>query len=245
MMHPLRRQARIRDLRGPVYLLLVVGIAWTAIQNLNDLDPSGLLALWSSGDRSSPHPSAAPATTVVSQTHYPFQPAPGEATSTATTPAPPTLATEKPPSTPVDASRPAAGATSPPAPATPAAPTSSAEPAALAATPSVMTATVAATSSGAGSTLEGGGHSAAEARLLLEFSNDCWVEVKDSQGNVLANGLMKANSTRTISGSAPFKVTLGNAPATRIILDDRLVNTEFYVPRRGTVSRFTLDRGQP
>jgi cytoskeleton protein RodZ len=56
---------------------------------------------------------------------------------------------------------------------------------------------------------------------------------------------MKANSNRTISGSAPFKVTLGNAPAARIILDDRLVNTEFYVPRRGTVSRFTLDRGQP
>lgn len=91
----------------------------------------------------------------------------------------------------------------------------------------------------------GGASSANEAKLLLEFSNDCWMEVKDAQGNVLANGLMKANSAHTISGSAPFKVTLGNAPAARIILDDRLVNTDIYVPRRGTVSRFTLDRGQP
>ena len=62
---------------------------------------------------------------------------------------------------------------------------------------------------------------------------------------MLANGLMKANSTHNISGAAPFKVTLGNAPAARIILDNRLVDTDFYVPRRGTVSRFTLDRGQP
>jgi len=54
--------------------------------------------------------------------------------------------------------------------------------------------------------------------------------------------LMKANTTHALSGPAPFKVTLGNAPAARIILDDRLVDTTVYVPRRGTVSRFTLDR---
>ena len=247
VVHPLRRQTRIRDLRGPVYLLLVVGIAWTAIQNLdlNDLDPGSLFALWSGGGRSNPQPSTAPATTVVSQTHYPFQPAPGETTATAATSAPAPLAREAPSSPPADTGRPASGAANPPAPATPTAPTSSAEPATVAGTPGVVTATVAAAPTGTGSTAEGGGHSAADARLLLEFSNDCWVEVKDAQGNVLVNGLMKANSNRTISGSAPFKVTLGNAPAARIILDDRLVNTEFYVPRRGTVSRFTLDRGQP
>ena len=111
--------------------------------------------------------------------------------------------------------------------------------------PGVQTATAAPIPSSP--TEENGDNSTADAgaKLLLEFSGDCWVEVKDAQGNVLVNGLMKANSNRTISGSAPFKVTLGNAPAARIILDDRLVNTEFYVPRRGTVSRFTLDRGQP
>ena len=81
-----------------------------------------------------------------------------------------------------------------------------------------------------------------EAKLLLEFSNDCWVEIKDAEGNVLTSGLMKANTTHTLSGPAPFKVTLGNAPAARIVLDDRLVDTTIYVPRRGTVSRFTLDR---
>ena len=258
VMHPLRRQTRIRDLRGALYLLVVVGIAWTAIQNLNigDFDPGSLLARWSSDDPSGSKP-AAPAKTAVSQTHYPFQAAPDDATATIATPATPPLAGETQAAPPAEAGRPAAGPTSPPSPAsTPAAPISSAEPATVAATsPGVVTATVAATpglvtatvaaTPGAGPTEEGVGHSAGAARLLLEFSNDCWVEVKDAQGNVLANGLMKANTARTISGSAPFKVTLGNAPAARIILDDRLVNTEIYVPRRGTVSRFTLDRGQP
>jgi cytoskeleton protein RodZ len=81
-----------------------------------------------------------------------------------------------------------------------------------------------------------------EAKLLLEFSNDCWVEIKDAEGNVLTSGLMRGNTTHTLSGPAPFKVTLGNAPAARIVLDDRLVDTTIYVPRRGTVSRFTLNR---
>ena len=83
--------------------------------------------------------------------------------------------------------------------------------------------------------------SAGGARLMLQFSDDCWVEVKDAQGKVLANGLMKANTSHALSGSAPFTVTLGNAPAARIALDDRMVDTAIYVPRRGTVSRFTLN----
>ena len=83
-----------------------------------------------------------------------------------------------------------------------------------------------------------------ETRLTLEFSDDCWVEVKNVDGGVLFSGLMKANTQRQITGTAPFSLTLGNAPAARITLDDRPVDTTVYVPRRGTVSRFTLDRAQ-
>ena len=79
----------------------------------------------------------------------------------------------------------------------------------------------------------------------MEFSGDCWVEVKDAQGKILLNGLMKARSSQTVSGTPPFSVTLGNAPAARLTLGEKPVDTTVYVPRRGTVSRFTLDRGQP
>ena len=242
VVHPLRRQARIRDLRGVFYLSLVVGIAWTAIQNLDGLDPSRLLALWSGGDSDTAQTSS-PAITATSQTQYPFQSAPGEAT-TATKPSTPSLVSDPPPAS-TNPTVPSPGTTSPASPASPASPVPSVSPSPPSIAPPASGVIATTIPAAAPDREAGAGSSAPEARLLLEFSNDCWVEVKDAQGNVLANGLMKANSTHNISGSAPFKVTLGNAPAARIILDDRLVDTDFYVPRRGTVSRFTLDRGQP
>lgn len=257
---PFQRQTRLRDLRGVFYLLMLIGIAWTAVQNLDNLNPSRLLALWSDGG--SKTTTAAAPTTANTQTQYPFQ---SEPTTSTTTSAPATtaLATENPapakkaemplPTSTTIHSVPATPAATPSAPTPPTATPSVsgvvadvapiAPTATITALPSGVVATTVTTSS---ATSESGTTPApGEAKLLLEFSNECWVEVKDAQGNVLVNGLMKPNSTSAISGAAPFKVTLGNAPATRITLDDRLVNTEIYVPRRGTVSRFTLDRGQP
>ena len=83
------------------------------------------------------------------------------------------------------------------------------------------------------------------AKLLLEFSNDCWVEVKDAEGKVLISSLQRANSSESLSGPAPFAITLGNAPAARLTLDGQPIDKAVYVPRRGTVSRFTLARPQP
>lgn len=224
VVHPLQRQARVRDLRGLFYLILAVGLGWVTVQHLGDFDPGRLATLWPGSTRDAAGPTA------TTQVQYPFQSAPaGQASQT---PAP------------IPASEPAPPARLEPAPtplrSEPAPPSiiAIAQPPA----PGFATATDSAPdASGQNLVAEAG----AGARLLLEFSNDCWVEVKDAQGNVLASGLMKANSTQTLAGPAPFKVTLGNAPAARIVLDDRLVDTAVYVPRRGTVSRFTLDRGQP
>jgi cytoskeleton protein RodZ len=260
---PFQRQTRLRDLRGVFYLLMLMGIAWTAIQNLDNLNPSRLLALWSDGSGKTSTTTATPAT-ANTQTQYPFQSEPRTTVTTSQPASTTALATENAPPgkkaetphpasmmTPPDSATPAA---TPSAPTQPTASPSAAgvlvdvAPAAhptaiITALPSGIAAT---TVSATNATTDSGTVSApGEAKLLLEFSNECWVEVRDAQGTVLVNGLMKPNSTRAISGAAPFKVTLGNAPATRILLDDRLVNTEIYVPRRGTVSRFTLDRGQP
>ncbi len=248
VMHPVRRHTRVRDLRGVFYLAVVVAIAWAAIQNLKDIDPSRLFGWWSDGAPAVEKPGESASKTAISQTQYPFQPAPEEAipaappaTVAAVPVAPPALRSSSPPPTSPAPAAISASAT-PPAATTPALPAPAPEP------PPAPPASGIVSTAAPGpvkTDSEAPAGSLGEAKLLLEFSNDCWVEVKDAQGNVLANGLMKANSTRAISGPAPFKVTLGNAPATRILLDDRLVNTDFYVPRRGTVSRFTLAREQP
>lgn len=80
-----------------------------------------------------------------------------------------------------------------------------------------------------------------ELRLVMEFTDDCWVDIKDANGERLAFGLLKANTTHTVSGKGPFSLVLGNAPAVNIELNGQPIDKSAYVPRRGTVARFTLE----
>jgi hypothetical protein len=99
---------------GLVYLALLVGVGWTAIQHLPDLDPSRLTALWSGDRPSAGSPIVHNPNSATSQVHYPFQSKPAEttapvpatslaseappATSPSSEPIPPTVATLTPPS---------------------------------------------------------------------------------------------------------------------------------------------------
>jgi hypothetical protein len=78
------------------------GSAWTAIQNLNNLDPSRLLTLWSDGRSDSVSRTGnQPANTDSPQTQYPFQPAQNDDQPLP----PPPLATKEAPATPVQSRR--------------------------------------------------------------------------------------------------------------------------------------------
>ena len=83
-----------------------------------------------------------------------------------------------------------------------------------------------------------------ESRLVLEFSDDCWLEIKDANGKRLAYGVIKAGSVSNLAGPAPFSVTLGNAGAATITLNGKAVDKSVYMPKRGSVSRFTLEDPQ-
>lgn len=56
-------------------------------------------------------------------------------------------------------------------------------------------------------------------RLELSFSEECWLEVSDAQGDVLATELQRPSSSVSLLGVAPFSVKLGNAPAVRVLLN--------------------------
>jgi cytoskeleton protein RodZ len=235
VVHPRRRQTRVRDLRGLFYLLLIVGVGWTAVQHLDDLDPGKLMALWSS-DPSEDRPLIANQPTTTTQTRYPFQ---SESSGTPATPSQPSPAepASVPLVPPVTVKSPVPEV-SPPSPEEKSTPPASSGIETAAVAPSTASESADDDEDPLATPL------VQEARLTLEFSDDCWVEVKSADGGVLFSGLMKANTKRQITGTAPFSLTLGNAPAARITLDDRPVDTTVYVPRRGTVSRFTLDRAQ-
>jgi cytoskeleton protein RodZ len=80
------------------------------------------------------------------------------------------------------------------------------------------------------------------AQLQLTFSAECWVTVQDASGARLAYGIKSAGQSLQLTGQLPFSVTLGNATAATVQLNQTVVDLSGY--RAGQVARLTLD-GQP
>jgi cytoskeleton protein RodZ len=83
---------------------------------------------------------------------------------------------------------------------------------------------------------------ASTAQLQLTFSAECWVTVQDATGKRLAYGIQSAGQSLQLTGQLPFSVTLGNAAAATVQLNQTAVDLSGY--RAGQVARLTLD-GQP
>ncbi|MBB3167973.1 RodZ domain-containing protein [Simiduia aestuariiviva] len=60
-------------------------------------------------------------------------------------------------------------------------------------------------------------------RLELQFADECWVEISDANGDVLATELQAAGSAITLQGKAPFNVMLGNVKAATLALNGQSV----------------------
>lgn len=75
------------------------------------------------------------------------------------------------------------------------------------------------------------------ARLRLSFSADSWVDVHDAAGRRAFAGKGRANSVRTIYGSAPMRVYLGFASGVQLEINHRAVaiGPQFLA---GNVARF-------
>lgn len=75
--------------------------------------------------------------------------------------------------------------------------------------------------------------------LQFDIGEDCWVEVSDAKGDVLATELMAAGSRLRIEGQAPFSVMLGNVRAVQMSINGRPVQTE---PKAGNRAlRFSVE----
>ena len=107
---------------------------------------------------------------------------------------------------------------------TPAADTVAASPAALAAAPAATEA-LAATAAGSG-------------QLSFRFGADSWVEVRDASGTILHSGTNRSGSTRSVQGTAPFTLVVGNAANVTLEQDGKAVDLAAHV--RGSVARLTL-----
>lgn len=67
--------------------------------------------------------------------------------------------------------------------------------------------------------------------ISFSFRAECWLEVSDSRGDVLATELEAAGSKIKLVGKAPFDVKLGNAPGVDILLNGNKIDV---VPLMGS-----------
>jgi cytoskeleton protein RodZ len=79
---------------------------------------------------------------------------------------------------------------------------------------------------------------AGQGRIFMEFADDSWVEIKDSEGKMLMAQLNPGGSRRVVSGHPPFSLVIGNAAAVRVVYNDRPVDLVPHV--KVEVARFSL-----
>jgi cytoskeleton protein RodZ len=84
------------------------------------------------------------------------------------------------------------------------------------------------------------GAAAGEAQLDVKFYGVSWAQVTDASGRRLFEGLNAPDSTRTLSGTPPLRVIIGNAPGVTVRLNGTRVALDDLVRRDGS-ARFQVD----
>ncbi|GAB2689608.1 RodZ domain-containing protein [Aliiglaciecola aliphaticivorans] len=74
--------------------------------------------------------------------------------------------------------------------------------------------------------------------LVFEFSDNCWMNLKDATGEAIAYGVKKKGRVMTVSGVAPFEVTLGAPSVVQIRYDGVLVDMSRF--EAGKSVKFSL-----
>jgi len=74
--------------------------------------------------------------------------------------------------------------------------------------------------------------------LVLNVKQDSWVEIRDAAGERLEYDLLRAGTTHSYSGNAPYHVLLGNAGAVEVRYNDAPFDLTPFV--QGNLARFEV-----
>lgn len=73
---------------------------------------------------------------------------------------------------------------------------------------------------------------------VFTFSGDCWVNIYDNTGERVAWGVKKSGYVMTVTGQAPFKVTLGKPELATIVFNGQPIDMSPL--NVGNIAKFTL-----
>jgi cytoskeleton protein RodZ len=74
--------------------------------------------------------------------------------------------------------------------------------------------------------------------LQLSFTDECWVEVSNTQSKVLVSKIMRADESLELNSKLPLNILLGRASAVTVTFNNKPVDLSPYV--QGDVARLTL-----
>jgi cytoskeleton protein RodZ len=79
-----------------------------------------------------------------------------------------------------------------------------------------------------------------QVHLALKFAEASWIKISDASDKALMDGLMASGTSRTVDGTPPLRLVIGNARAVGLAINGQLVNLDSMVRRRGD-ARITVD----
>jgi cytoskeleton protein RodZ len=77
-----------------------------------------------------------------------------------------------------------------------------------------------------------------EVPVVFTFSGDCWVNIFDATGERIAWGMKKSGYVMSISGQAPFNITLGKPELVAIDFNGAAIDMSQF--NRGNIAKFSL-----
>ena len=78
--------------------------------------------------------------------------------------------------------------------------------------------------------------------LEMRFSENCWIDVVDADGNRVAYGTKQAGYIMQLTGTAPFVVTLGNPSVVKINFNQQAFDMSAFPG--GRVAKFTIPESE-
>lgn len=68
-----------------------------------------------------------------------------------------------------------------------------------------------------------------EDHVLLRFSSDCWVEIRDAEGRGIVSDLGREGQTLEVFGQGPFRVLLGYARGVQLTYNGEPVGLASHI----------------
>lgn len=78
--------------------------------------------------------------------------------------------------------------------------------------------------------------------LEMRFSENCWIDVVDADGNRIAYGTKQAGYIMQLTGTAPFVITLGNPSVVKINFNQQAFDMSAFPG--GRVAKFTIPESE-